>query len=54
MAAGRGGVRGGDEEAERERARRAGGEGGIRQRAIEGKREGGRKERRERRGERDR
>lgn len=36
MAAGRGGVRGGDKEGKAsERGRKAGGEGGIRQRAIE-------------------
>lgn len=44
MVAGGGGVKGGDREGEREREeRRAGGEGGIRQRATEG----GMKERRE-------
>ncbi|KAK2854222.1 hypothetical protein Q5P01_006883 [Channa striata] len=43
MAVWWGGVRGGDKEGEQERGRRAGGEGGSGQRAIEGQKEGGRK-----------
>lgn len=54
MAAGVGGERGGKKEGELERGRGAGGEGGIRQRAQKGREKGGRRERRERRGERDR